>query len=92
MSVSRPIVFISYSHDSDEHREKVLGLSECLRRDGFETRLDQYVNGTPPEGWPRWMLDPLDAADFVLVVCTETYYRRFRGRIPPARDLQSKTL
>ena len=26
------------------------------------------------------MLDRLDWADFVLVVCTETYYRRFRGR------------
>jgi hypothetical protein len=72
-------VFISYSHDSDEHRERVLGLSERLRKDGIETLLDQYVDGTPTEGWPRWMLNQLDAADFVLVVCTETYYRRFRG-------------
>jgi formylglycine-generating enzyme required for sulfatase activity len=85
MTVSRTIVFISYSHDSDEHREKVLGLSERLRRDGFETRLDQYVNGTPPEGWPRWMLNQLDAANFVLVVCTDTYYRRFRGHEQPDR-------
>ena len=55
-------VFISYSHDSDEHREQVLGLSERLRADGIETVLDQYVNGSPAEGWPRWMLDQLDAA------------------------------
>ncbi|HEV2842354.1 MAG TPA: SEFIR domain-containing protein [Chthoniobacterales bacterium] len=72
-------VFISYSHDSDAHRERVLALSERLRADGIETLLDQYVNGLPPQGWPRWMLDQLDAADSVLVVCTETYYRRFRG-------------
>jgi hypothetical protein len=72
-------VFISYSHDSDEHRKHVLALSERLRKDGIETLLDQYVNGTPPEGWPRWMMNQLDAADYVLVVCTETYYRRFRG-------------
>ena len=65
-------VFISYSHDSDQHRERVLALSERLRADGIETLLDQYVNGSPPQGWPRWMLDQLDAADFVLVVCTET--------------------
>jgi hypothetical protein len=78
-------VFISYSHDSDTHREQVLGLSERLRADGIETLLDQYVNGAPPQGWPRWMLDQLDAADSVLVVCTETYYRRFRGHEEPGK-------
>jgi SEFIR domain len=72
-------VFISYSHDSEAHREQVLGLSERLRSDGIETLLDQYVNGAPTQGWPRWMLDQLDAADWVLVVCSESYYRRFRG-------------
>ncbi len=78
-------VFISYSHDSDQHREKVLALSERLRSDGIETLLDQYVNGSPPQGWPRWMFDQLDAADVVLVVCTETYYRRFRGQEEPGK-------
>jgi hypothetical protein len=77
--MSATTVFISYSHDSDEHRKQVLALSERLRADGIETLLDQYVNGTPEEGWPRWMMNQLDAANFVLVVCTKTYYRRFRG-------------
>lgn len=73
-------VFISYSHDSDAHRERVLGLSERLRADGIETILDRYVErGSPPEGWPRWMLNALDAATHVLCVCTESYYHRFRG-------------
>ena len=78
-------VFISYSHDSDEHRERVLGFSERLRDDGIETLLDRYINGSPAQGWPRWMLDQLDAADSVLVVCTETYYRRFRGHEVPGK-------
>src|SRR5437667_456356 len=78
-------VFVSYSHDSDEHRDRVLGLSERLRDDGIETLLDRYVNGTPAEGWPRWMLNQLDDAKFVLVVCTETYYRRFRGHEVPGK-------
>ncbi|MEK6289303.1 MAG: TIR and AAA domain-containing protein [Acidobacteriota bacterium] len=78
-------IFISYSHDSDAHREKVLALSERLRADGIETLLDQYVNGSPEQGWPRWMLDQLDAATFVLVICTETYYRRFRGHEAPGK-------
>jgi hypothetical protein len=31
------------------------------------------------------MLDRLDWADFVLVVCTETYYRCFRGQEEPGK-------
>lgn len=77
-------VFISYSHDSDEHREWVLGLSERLRANGIETILDRYVrNGSPPEGWPRWMSNSLDETTYVLCVCTETYYRRFHGHEVP---------
>lgn len=81
----RVIIFISYSHDSDEHREKVLGLAERLRQEGLDARLDQDVKGTPELGVPRWMLDQIDEVDFVLVVCTETYYRRFRGNEVPGR-------
>ena len=77
-------VFISYSHDSDEHREWVLGLSESLRKNGIETILDRYVrNGSPPGGWPRWMSNSLDETTHVLCVCTETYYRRFHGHEVP---------
>jgi hypothetical protein len=83
--VPAPKVFISYSHDSVEHEQRVLALAERLRSDGVEAQLDQYVGGTPQEGWPRWMLDRLDWADFVVVVCTETYYRRFRGHEEPTK-------
>lgn len=83
--MTQKTVFISYSHDSEAHREQVLGLSERLRRDGVVTLLDRYINGTPSEGWPRWMLNQLDGADFVLVVCTPTYYRRFRGHEEPGK-------
>ncbi len=79
------VVFISYTHDSPEHRERVLELSERLRDSGFDTRLDRYVNGTPDEGWPRWMMNRFDEASYVLVVCTETYHRRFRGHKEPDR-------
>ncbi len=79
-------VFISYSHDSDAHRERVLGLSERLRADGIGTILDRYVEkGSPPEGWPRWMTNSLNAATHVLCVCTDTYYRRFLGLEVPGQ-------
>jgi tetratricopeptide (TPR) repeat protein len=74
-----PRVFISYSHDSREHMDGVLDLSNRLRTAGIDCHIDQYEE-SPPEGWPQWTLNQFEAADFVLVVCTENYERRFRGK------------
>ena len=73
-----PIVFISYSHDSPEHSDRVLALSDRLRADGIDCILDQYED-SPPEGFPRWMDRHIRSADFVLMICTPTYYRRVMG-------------
>jgi len=80
-----PRVFISYSHDSEPHRAAVLKLANKLRADGVDAILDLYVNGSPAQGWPRWMLDELEQATHVLCVCTPTYYRRFRGHEQPGQ-------
>ena len=74
-----PKVFISYSHDSNDHRQSVLELSDRLREDGIDCYIDQYINGAPPEGWPRWMEKQIQSSDFALVVCTELYLERFKG-------------
>jgi nucleoside phosphorylase len=73
-----PKVFISYSHDSQEHKDRILELADRFREDGIDCNIDQYED-SPTVGWQRWMLNQLEAADFVLVVCTEQYDRRFRG-------------
>ncbi|MEZ5453224.1 MAG: SEFIR domain-containing protein [Thiothrix sp.] len=75
-----PKVFISYSHDSDEHRDFVRGIADRLRHEGVDCLIDQYINGFPEEGWQRWMENQVEVADFVLLVCTETYLRRYRGQ------------
>ncbi len=80
---AHPKIFVSYSHENDEHRSRTLGLAERLRNSGFDTMIDQYVEGTPLQGWPRWTLNQIEWADYVLLVCTETYYRRFRGHESP---------
>jgi formylglycine-generating enzyme required for sulfatase activity len=72
-------VFISYSHDSQAHLDRVLALADQLRAEGIDCNLDQY-EPAPAEGWPRWMDKQFKDADFILVVCTETYCRRFEGR------------
>jgi len=81
-----PKVFISYSHDSQEHVDRVLTLSDRLRADGIDCHIDQY-EVSPPEGWAQWMVNQIEDADFVLVVCTEIYERRFRGREEPSKGL-----
>lgn len=78
-SASRaPRVFISYSHDSQEHKQRVLDLAQQLRAQGIDCRLDRLIT-SPPEGWSRWAEHEIQAAHKVLVVCTETYHRRWDG-------------
>jgi tetratricopeptide (TPR) repeat protein len=79
-------VFISYSHDSPEHEARVLGLADRLRSEGVDANLDQYV-AFPPEGWIRWTREQVEAARFVLVICTETYRRRAEGEEESGRGL-----
>src|SRR4051794_24265963 len=69
-------IFISYSHDSDEHRERVLQLAERLRSDGAEVRTD-HDSPSPEEGWARWVVTEFARARFVLVVCSAHYTERF---------------
>ena len=52
--MSAPTVFISYSHDSPEHEDRVLELSDRLREEGIAANIDQYQTA-PPEGWQLWM-------------------------------------
>ena len=81
-STPPPTVFISYSHDSPEHADRVLALSDHLRADGIDCILDQYED-SPPEGFPRWMDRQIHAADFVLMICTPAYHRRVMGEEKP---------
>lgn len=74
-----PTLFISYSHDSREHEDRVLALADRLRQDGVDALVDQY-NTAPPEGWPLWTDREIQKADFVALVCTENYLRRVEGR------------
>ncbi|WP_026098990.1 phosphorylase family protein [Kamptonema formosum] len=73
-----PKVFISYSHDSQQHKEQVLALADRLLEDGIDANIDQYEE-SPSEGWQRWMLNQVEASDYTLIVCTQQYDRRFRG-------------
>ena len=87
-----PRVFISYSHDSPEHRARVLALSDRLRdggldgMGGIDCLIDQYEMA-PDIGWPTWCDRQIEKSKFVLVVCTPTYLKRFKKEEQPGTGL-----
>lgn len=76
MTVTKiPKAFISYSHDSLEHKKWVLDLATRLRNNGVESIIDQWSLG-PGDDLPHFMEQNMSAADRVLMVCTETYVKK----------------
>lgn len=75
-------LFLSYSHDSEPHRERVLQLGLRLLEAGHDVALDRFTP-EPDPNWPLWMARELLAADVVLCVCTPTYRARFEGTASP---------
>ena len=67
-----PKVFISYSHDDDDHKGWVYKLACKLVENGIETILDQW-DLTLGSNLPKFMENGLTSADRVLVICTENY-------------------
>jgi hypothetical protein len=75
-----PTVFVSYSHDSEGHKARALAFSDQLRAWGVDCHIDRFYEHSPPrEGWPQWCRKQVQNSAFVLVICTETYNRRFEG-------------
>ncbi|MCB1947729.1 SEFIR domain-containing protein, partial [Nitrosomonas sp.] len=72
-------IFISYSHDSDEHSNLVKIIAGKLRVDGLDCQIDQDIVLFPEEGWRRWMENMIEWADFVIVICTPSYLASCRG-------------
>jgi hypothetical protein len=67
-----PKVFISYSHDSLEHKKWVLDLGSRLRNNGIDSILDQWEL-TPGDDLPHFMEQNLSKANYIIMVCTERY-------------------
>jgi hypothetical protein len=73
-------VFISYAQDRQNptHADKVRAMAERLKSLAVDVLID--LDDIDPEvGWLNWMENQLRAADVVLLVCSETYIRRFNN-------------
>jgi TIR domain len=73
--MTAPKVFISYSHDSQEHKLWVLEVATRLRSCGVDAILDQWDLG-PGGDLPHFMEQSIAAASRVLMVCTERYVQK----------------
>lgn len=72
MSEVAPRVFISYSHDSQEHKDWVLALATRLVANGVDVVLDQW-NLTLGSDLPLFMESGLTGAQRVLAICSDPY-------------------
>ncbi|MBB5958000.1 hypothetical protein FHS29_004608 [Saccharothrix tamanrassetensis] len=78
-----PRVFVSYAHDSEEHKELVLRFVTFLRVEaGVDAHFDRWYEGKRQD-WSLWAIDQLEKADFILVIASPAYKRRAEGAGPP---------
>lgn len=70
-----PKAFVSYSHDSEEHKQWVFNLAQKLISKGVDVSLDLW-DLRPGGDLPEFMERHLQKADKVLMVCTENYVRK----------------
>ena len=67
-----PKVFISYSHDSPEHKQWVSELGAKLRHKGVDVILDQWDLGLGGD-LTLFIEQGITESDRVLVICTDSY-------------------
>lgn len=67
-----PKAFISYSHDSQEHKKWVLDFATRLRNSGVDAILDQW-DLRPGDDLPLFMERNLASADRIIMICTDRY-------------------
>lgn len=79
----QPTVFISYAHESDALCTSVKALADWLSNHGCMVLTDHAYRFRPPDvGWQAWMLDCIDKAETVLVVCTPKLKLRYEKNAP----------
>lgn len=73
-----PRVFISYSHDSREHKQWVLELAQLLRKEGIDPIIDQW-DLEFGDDVPKFMEKAVTESERVLMICTEPYVQKADG-------------
>jgi len=70
-----PKAFISYSHDTQEHKKWTLELATRLRNNGIDAILDQWEL-QPGTDLPHFMETNLASSDKIIMICTDKYVEK----------------
>lgn len=79
--MTRPNVFISYTHDSRKHCDDVREFATFLVSCGIGVHLDQWEE-VARKDWYPWALGGMSGADYVLVIASACYRRMGDGLGP----------
>lgn len=76
-----PRVFVSYTHDDEQHIEAVLRFSHFLAAQcGLDVHMDRWELDRR-RNWFQWAIDQITAADFVLVIASPDCKRVGDGQV-----------
>src|SRR4051812_13775053 len=81
----RTRVFVTYTHDSDHHKDMVLAFATLLRDHGLDVRLDAW-DSYERKDWYEWGQRQIMLADFILVVASEQYRKVGDGSVGPTQN------
>lgn len=78
-----PRVFVTYAHDTPEHKALVEKFATFLRGViGLDVHLDSWYDNVRRD-WSLWATEHLTEADFILVIASAEYKRRADGTAMP---------
>lgn len=76
MEKKHPTAFISYSWDASEHSQWVYNLSNKLRKNGVDCKIDKTLIGQSTVNLPQMMISNIRDNDYTIIVLTENYAQR----------------
>jgi len=82
--MKNPKVFISYSWDSEEHKEWVIALANELRKSGIDAIVDEFISQKGTVNLNRMMIENIKDRDYTVVVLTDKYSEKsnsFKGGV-----------
>jgi hypothetical protein len=84
-------VFISYRQTDEAQNQRVRAFAERLRAAGIDVFLDQFVDeekpGGPSQRWAQWSADRAFNTEYVLIICTYSWFQCFEGIQSPGIGL-----
>lgn len=78
-SQTHPKLLISYSWDSEGHKNWVRAIAERIRFNGVDVKLDQW-HVVPGQSLTQFMESEIVNCDFVLIICTPNYFKKSLSR------------